>query len=578
MFDRVGLATKGWSPTFSLSSGKGLSLKNLRLLLLRLMNVVFAGGIAPLFLLAVGCNSPTATVEQTLNLAIPSDPATLDPRKGGDLVSCSLHFLLFDGLTRLDDQGNVALSLAKRVDISEDHRIYTFHLKECCWSDGSPITAWDFEKSWKDILTPTFPAMNAHLFYPIRNAEKAKKGLCPLSEVGVESINARTLRVTLERPTPYFLELAAFSVFYPVNAAIDRTLPSWAYYNDSTFVCSGPFTLGQWKRSNKMTLSKNPHYHRAEETRLEQIHFFVIGSEITALQLFEKGEIDILAQPMLPLDAIAHLKTQGILQVNPIPATTFCTFNVNQFPFNNVNIRKAFGYAIDRGRIVDNITQLSEMPALEAIPPILKKVAGGSRPFFHDADVAAAKHHFQRGLEELGITARELPKIHFLYSNSDAHHKIAQALQQQWRRALNVSIELQKVDKKNLIHLLKTRNYELAMTFWMAQYLDAMNIFQRFEDGANVTNYASWENSDYRALLTQSCLAKTAQERFALLEQAEEILLEEMPIAPIFHWTAAYIAQPWIRSHGTIPVGNGFFDRVYIDAQIKRMSETESPQ
>lgn len=506
---------------------------------------------------------------QQLNLNIPSDPATLDPRKGGDLVSSLFHFLLFDGLVRLDDSNNVALALAEKIDISDDKTVYTFYLKEAFWSDGTPITAWDFEKSWKDILHPDFPAMNAHLLYAIKNAEGAKTGVTSLSEVGIRSFDAKTLEVTLEQPTPYFLELAAFCVFYPVNSEVDHSHPDWDQNAGKNFICSGPFILKEWKRNNKIVLSRNPNYYKADEVILEDIHLSMVDSEMTSLQMFEKGQIDILGQPLIPLptDAIPELVKQEKLNINPVPATTFCAFNVDQFPFNNVNIRKAFSYAINRRQITRNITQLSEKPALSAIPPILKKVKDST--FFRDADTEKAQELFAQGLKELGITKEEFPKIKYHYSTSEAHHKIAQAIQQQWHEALGIQIELESIDKKILLHLLKTRNYLVAQSFWMAQYNDPMNILDRFKYKDNVKNYANWENQEYIDLLNASAHAQTREERFQLLEEAETVLMSEMPVAPIFHWNAAYITKPYVKSYGDVCIGNGFFDRVYIDYNEK---------
>ncbi|NGX37188.1 MAG: Oligopeptide-binding protein OppA, partial [Chlamydiae bacterium] len=248
-------------------------------------------------------------IAQRLNLNIPSDPATLDPRKGGDLISSLFHFLLFDGLVRQDDDDNISPSLAETIDISEDRTVYTFHLRDAYWSDGTPITAWDFEKSWKDILHPDFPAMNAHLLYPIKNAEGAKMGISSLSEVGIKSLDARVLEITLERPTPYFLDLIAFCVFYPVNSEIDHSHPEWDQNSGKNFICSGPFILKEWKRNNVIVLAKNPHYHRANSVILQEIQLSMVSSEMTSLQMYEKGEIDILGQPMIPIltDAIPQL-------------------------------------------------------------------------------------------------------------------------------------------------------------------------------------------------------------------------------------------------------------------------------
>ncbi|NGX37662.1 MAG: hypothetical protein K1000chlam2_00821, partial [Chlamydiae bacterium] len=270
---------------------------------------------------------------------------------------------------------------------------------------------------------------------------------------------------------------------------------------------------------------------------------------------------------MLALDSSYSMKTEDF-KTCQVPATTFCTFNVDVFPFNNVHIRKAFNYAINRAQIVRNITQLNEEPALGIIPPVLKKNRGKAQ-FFQDADIETARFHFKKGLEELNLTEAEFPRIKYLYATSEAHHKIAQALQQQWFATLGITIELENVDKKILLHLLKTRNYQAAQSFWMAQYNDTMNILERFKYKENVKNYPNWENEEYVKLLNLSCEARTDEERFALLDQAEEIFLDEMAIAPIFHWNSAYIAKPYVKSFGIAPIGNGFFDRVYIDSETK---------
>ncbi|NGX39118.1 MAG: Oligopeptide-binding protein OppA [Chlamydiae bacterium] len=525
-------------------------------------------GVLPF--LAIGCQKKAPPVyHDRININIVSDPATLDPRKGGDLVSSLFHFLFFDGLVRLDDEGKPSPSLAKHIEISEDQTVYTFTLHECYWSDGTPITAWDFEKSWKDILHPDFPAMSAHLLYPIKNAEGAKKGITSLSEVGIRSLDARTLEVTLAHPVPYFLEIVSFCVFFPVNAEVDHSHPDWDQASSKHFVCSGPFLLKEWKRNNEIILKKNPLYFKADGVALEEIHIHMVNSESTSLQMYEKGEIDILGQPLLPLptDAIPELKKKGELFIHPVPATTFCTFNTESFPFNNKNIRKAFAYTINRRQIVQNITQLEEIPALGAIAPVLKK--SEAIPFYRDADVETAKAHFKQGLEELGITAKEFPRIKHIYSTAESHRKIAQALQQQWFETLGIMVELESIDKKILMQNLKTGSYQMALTFWMAQYNDPMNILERFKYKDNVKNYPNWENEAYKELINRSFETTSDEQRAQILHEAETIFMEEMPLAPIFHWNSAYIKKPYIKSFSLVPIGDVFLDRVYIDHETK---------
>lgn len=519
----------------------------------------------------VSCQKTSlGSFKQELRLNIPSDPATLDPRKGGDVVSSIFHFLLFDGLTRLNSDGSISLAIAEKIEVSPSRTVYTFYLRNALWSNGDPITAQDFEKSWKDVLRPDFPAMNAHLLYPIKNAEKAKKGLIDLSEVGIHSLNEKILEVTLENPTPYFLELISFCVFFPVNAEIDQEHPDWEKGNNHNFICSGPFLLHDWKKTNEITLVKNPNYYRAEEICLDKIFLGMVDSEMTSLQMFEKGQIDMLGQPIIPIptDAIAQLVKDQKLHIHPIAATSFCTFNVDEVPFNNAKVRKAFAYAINRKEIINNITQLQEEPALGIIPPVLKK--SFSTSFFQDANIEQARQLLQEGLEELGITKQRLPKIKYFYCISDLQHKIAQALQQQWTENLGVNVEIESMDKKILMHQLKTRNYQIAHGFWMAQYQDPMNIFERFKFRDNVKNYPNWENEEYILLLNQSSNAESEQQRMLLLEKAEQIFLDEMPLAPIYHWNAAYVIKPYVKSFDVAPMGNGFFDRIYIDIEAKK--------
>jgi oligopeptide transport system substrate-binding protein len=517
-----------------------------------------------LILLTLGCQKPvkqTPLPQQHLRINIPADPVTFDPRKGGDPIASMIHFLLYDGLTRLKADGQVELALADTVNVSEDGKTYTFTLRQAYWSNGDRVTSIDFERSWKAILDPAFPAANAQLLYPIARAEEAKKGLVPLSEVGIHTPDEMTLVVQLQEPTPYFLELISFCVFFPVNASLE---PQWENSVEKSLICSGPFLLKQWARQNQIILVKNPDFHRAEQIQLEEIHISMVASETTALQMYQKGDLDILGHPLMPLptEAIPELQTSGELHIRPVGATTFCSFNVSRFPFSNVKIRKAFAYAINRAEIVQNITQLAEEPALGIIPPSVKK--GGRFAFFQDADGERARALFQEGLAELGITEQEFPLLTYYYQTAEVHHKVAQALQQQWEKVLGVKIELQSTPHKLLMDLLKTRDYTFAQSCWMVQYNDPMNILERFKIVQNVKNYPGWENLAFIDCLNRSNRAKDPEERLAIIEEAEQVMLEEMPLAPIFHWSSAFLAKDHVKMFNLAPIGNGYFEQVCI--------------
>jgi oligopeptide transport system substrate-binding protein len=503
--------------------------------------------------------SPTRGQKHFIRLNVKGEPATLDPRKGGDVISSHMHFLLFEGLVRLNADGSISPSQAESYEISSDGLIYTFHLRHALWSDGTMVNAYDFEKSWKDILNPNFPSLNAHLLYPIKNAERAKKGCLPLSDVGIQAQDAKTLIVTLEKPTPYFLDLISFCVFFPVNSKLDKEHPDWAYHAGPHFTSNGPFVLQGWKHNNEIIAIRNPYYWDKSRVLPDQIHFSMIDNETTALEMFENGALDMIGEPLcpLPVDAIASLKKENRLFKHPSAETTIITFNVTKPPFSNAKIRKAFGYAINRKDIVNNITQCDEQIATGAIPTILK--GNRKHDFFIDNDVVTARKLLKEGMLESRTTYEDFKKIVLHYPNSDINNKIAQALQQQWAETLGISIHLENLDLKVLMDKLTKRDFAMAQFYWAAQYNDQMNILERFKFKENVKNYSHWENPDYIQLLDTS-FYQTGEERLATLEKAEEIFLNEMPIAPIYHWDMSYMICDELDNVKLTSIGDVVFE------------------
>jgi oligopeptide transport system substrate-binding protein len=503
-----------------------------------------------------------------LRLNLSSEPPTMDPRKGGDIISSHMHFMLFEGLTRLNENGTISLAQAESIDISSDGKVYTFHLRDVHWSNGDPVTAEDYEKSWKDILDPAFPSVNAHLFYPIKNAEAAKKGLVPLSEVGIKSADSKTLIVTLDQPTPYFFDLIAFCTFFPVNKRIDEIYPDWAYEAGEYFASNGPYHLKNWKHNNEIIAVRNPYYWRKDEVLADSIHLCMIDNAMTALQMFENGELDIIGNPLspLPVDALPILNKLGKLRKKPIAGTTIVSFNTQKIPFSNAKIRKAFGLAINREEIVTNITQLNEQIATNAIPPILKN--NRCREFFKDHDIATAQQLFTAGLRELGVRKEELKEITYHYIISDVNHKIAQAIQQQIAKALGIKMQLEGIENKVFMDKLTKRDYSIAQAMWFAQYSDQMNIFERFKYRDNAKNYSHWENKEFIELLDRSAY-ETGEDRLATLENAEEIFLDEMPVAPIYHWEFSYMIQPYLSDVGLSPIGDVYFHDIDVTKNLR---------
>ena len=490
-------------------------------------------------------------------------PITLDPRKTTDPVSNTLHFMLYEGLTHLETDGSLSFAIADTIEISKDRKTYTFYLRNTIWSDGTPLTAYDFENSWKQLLSPNFPSLASHLLFPIENAEEAKKGLCSLDEVGVNALSSDTLIVKLKQPTPYFMELTAFPTFFPVpNGGKEVERPKNGKIH---LIANGPFKLVYWKSEDEVIVQKNVSFWNAKSVKIDAINMTIIPDEATALKLYEKGNLDWLGGLIspLPLDAVTSLSQVKKIKMRPIAGTNFCVFNTKQYPFNNAHIRKAFSYAIDRQLIIDNITQMFDEVATGPVPSILKNYQESH--FFSDGNAEKARFHLNQGLIELGIKIEDFPNLTYSYFSSELQKKIALALQSQWRKVFGIGVSLECFELKVFINKLHQRDFQCAQMSWIAQYYDRMSFLERFIKEDSFRNYSSWENSNYQKLIQGSFFIVPPEKRALVLEKAERLLLDEMPIAPIFHYNVLYLKNSHLKNAQISPLGHIDFRFAYIN-------------
>ena len=491
------------------------------------------------------------------------DPLSFDPRRGGDIASSTLHFMLFEGLTKIMPDGHRGNGLIKNYTISKDRMTYTFHLRDAYWSNGQPVTAYDVECAWKTILDPAFPSPHTNLLYPIVGAREAKIGELPVDKVAIKAKSNYVLTVTLNQPTPYFVETISFCGLSPVNTTLNRRNPNWAENpTPCTYLCNGPYRLKEYKFKDHITLERNPYYHGRDKVHLDEIHISIVTSENTALEMFEKGKLDMLGTNFttFPLDAIGHFVK--CLRKKPIAATTGIYFNTTKFPFTNANIRKAFAYAISRKEITDNVTQLCEVPALRALPPSLSL---GSDPLVADDEPSLALNHFAKGLQELGLTRETFPQVTYLYSQNEFNHKLAQLFQESWKKNLGINVHVENAEFMVALNRMINHDYELAHGKWTFQFHDPLNFFERYKYKHDKKNLTGWESEDFITLLDYSSKCKKKKEREAVLARAEELLMKEVPMTPIFHWNATYLINPRLKGVYISPIGFTHLDRAYFE-------------
>ncbi len=506
------------------------------------------------------CQNSPEPEERTLRMNVYREPGTFDPRRQSDMTSDALLRMLFEGLTRVNSDASVEPAGAETIEISEDRTIYTFHLADCKWSNGEPITAFDYAQTWLDHLNPEFPAPNAHLLTPIKNAMAAKKGDLPPSEVGIRALNERTLVIELSAPFPGFLHLVGNSYLAPICHKNEETNPTW-YIEPKHHVSNGPFHLTKWSKGMEIQMARNPHF-RGRKSNIDELYMTLINNDSSALHMFANGNLDLVGTTLspIPLSYLKDLKERDALHTAPVAATHFISYNIHQFPFTNANIRRAFATAINRKNISDYITQLDEEPALGAVPPILKK--GRTPQWISDGNLELAREYLEKGMKELEITKSDLADLTFIYFSWEATTKIAQAMQQQWLECLGLNVNLEAKDPKTAFAMTADGSYQFGMYLWQADYCDVSSLLERFRHAKEFKNYPHWHNSEFVSLLDASALEPDSEKRLDILEAAEKILIDEMVIAPILHHTFAFMMQSKVEGFTLNPIGQIYFDEI----------------
>lgn len=502
-----------------------------------------------------------------LKINIASEPHTLDPRKARTLNDFNILKMFMEGLIRIDPHSEAKLSLCSKYDISKDLKTYTFTLRNTKWSNNSTVTADDFVYTYKTLLAPDFPAGQANLLYVIKNAEKIKKGLLPVSALGVIAKDPKTLVIELENPTPYFLELLATPCFFPICAAVDKKDPH-SFNNAATFVSCGPFKIKKWKHNDQIIAEKNQRYWDASSVQLQGLSLVMLDAE-TGLNMFENKELDLEGSPLstLPLDAISSLKKLGKLYSKSILGTSFLRTNIERGPLNSLNFRKALAYSLDREEINQAIFHGESTIATGFVPSSFKFQ---ERPYFDDFDVESAKNYLDISLEKGEISQKDLNSLTLSYISRDRNHRLAQILQDKWKKTLNINISLRPIESKVFFDKIRKKDFDLAISSWEADFNDPVNFLEVFRSKETATNNTNWESKIYLDLLNQSYQVLDSGQRIELLKKCEKILIDEMPIIPLCEYSMFYVKDPKVKNVAFSNMGGIDFKWAFVDKEFIR--------
>ncbi len=479
-----------------------------------------------------------------LNYGNGTEPQDLDPQIVTGVPENKIVNALFEGLVAYGPEGQGTVpAAAESWTISDDGLVYTFTLQpEGKWSNGEPVTAMDFVRSYQRILTPELASEYSNKLYPVVGALEFNLGkLKDFSQTGFKALDDRTLQITLKRRTPFLLESMKHYAWFPVPiATIEKfgglTRKGSAWTRAENIVGNGAFVLKEWSRQQRIVVEASPTYWGRAAVRLTKITFFPTENIDTEERMFRTGQLDKTNE--LPLDKtdVYRQAPPGVLRIDPMLAIYFFRLNTTRPPLTDKRVRKALALAIDREQIVQRVTKQGQQPAYNACPP-MEAFTSSARL---TGDVALARQL----LAEAGYPeGKGLPKLELLYNTSQNHRKIAEALQQMWRTTLGIDVELVNQEWGVYLDSQNTLNYTLSRAGWVADYADPNTFFDlwRTGDGNNDTGFSS---AEYDRLLEVALNAGSEAERMATYSRMDAILMDEVPFIPLYFYTRTFAINP----------------------------------
>jgi oligopeptide transport system substrate-binding protein len=466
----------------------------------------------------------------------------LDPALMTAQATSRVAYAVFEGLTAFDVKGLASPGVAESWDISPDGLHYTFHLRHNArWSNGDPVTAGDFVYAWHRALLPETASEYAYQLYYVRGAKDFNEGKSKdFDRVGVTAPDPYTLEVTLGNPTPFFLDLCAFTELLPVHRATAEKYPDWASKPEH-FVGNGPFVLREWLPFDHMRLTKNSYYWDAGHVSLNTVDLLPSARPNTAFNFYDTGVADLMIDKGLaPVSLIPELKKRSDFHAAPFLGSYFFRFNVTRKPFDDVRVRKAFSLVVDKPYLTERITRAGEVPARSFVPP--GAGAGYEPPPMYDRDPEKARQL----LAEAGYPGgKGFPVVYYLYrSDSDLDQDIAVELQSMFRRELGVTVQLARQEWTVLLGSQQRIDYDISRSSWVGDYNDPNTFMDMFLTGGG-NNETGWSNPKYDKLIADAARENDRDKRFALFREAEKILVtEEAPICPLYYYVGIQLYDP----------------------------------
>ncbi|WP_320716804.1 oligopeptide ABC transporter substrate-binding protein OppA [Enterobacter bugandensis] len=503
--------------------------------------------------------------KQTLVRNNGAEVQSLDPHKIEGVPESNVNRDLFEGLLVTDVDGHPAPGVAEKWE-NKDFKVWTFHLrKDAKWSDGTPVTAEDFVYSWQRLANPnTASPYASYLQYGhIANIDDIIAGKKPVTDLGVKAIDANTFEVTLSEPVPYFYKLLVHPSVSPVpKSAVEKFGEKWT--QPANIVTNGAYKLKDWVVNERMVLERNPQYWDNAKTVINQVTYLPISSEVTDVNRYRSGEIDMTYNNM-PIELFQKLKKEipKEIHVDPYLCTYYYEINNQKAPFTDVRVRTALKLALDRDIIVNKVKNQGDLPAYSYTPPYtdgMKLV----EPEWFKWSQEKRNEEAKKLLAEAGYTADKPLTFNLLYNTSDLHKKLAIAVASIWKKNLGVNVKLENQEWKTFLDTRHQGTFDVARAGWCADYNEPTSFLNTMlSDSSN--NTAHYKSPAFDKIIAETLKVSDDAQRAELYAKSEEQLDKDSAIVPVYYYVNARLVKPWVGGYtGKDPLDNISVKNLYI--------------
>ena len=509
-----------------------------------------------LLLLVMGCQPQQLSSQQEAFDLWGENPITLDPAISSESTSHAYIMQIFSGLVRLNEEMEVVPDIARSWEISQDGMTYTFYLRHGVkFHEGREVKAADFKYSWERACRPQLASQTAAMYLgDIIGAREMLAGEAE-SLSGVEVIDNYTLRVTIEAPRAYFLSKLTYPTAFVVNQDNVAAGSGWWYAPDGT----GPFQLGEWQHGQQLILERNELYY-GEKPLLDKVVFHLSGNART---MYERGQLDVLPVSIYYIDELRDKNSplHDQLAVFPELSLHYIGFDTTAPPFDDVNVRRAFSHAVDKGAVINSTVKSMVQEAGGILPPGMPGYNSGLEPLEYNvtmARVCLANSRYGG--------ADNLPPITLTTSGyGNTITASLGAIIQQWRENLGVEVQVRQVEPGNFLYHLSQEKDEMFILGWIADYPDPDNFLGALFHSGSENDIFGYNNSQLDALLDEAAVEQDEAVRIAMYRQAEQGVVEQAPCLPLWFGTNYLLVKPYVKDSQMNPLGIPNLSQVYLE-------------